>query len=241
MSRIRIALLALVILVLGTLLFHTIDNYTVIDSIYLTTATLTTVGFGDIAPQAGAARIISCILQLFGLAIFSKLTAWLGGWADIFFSRQNKFIFAISTMIFVLFIGSVVFASIDSLVWTDALYMSFNIVTSVGYGDVVPRTHAAKICFVVYSLCAMTPFAIVLDATGDVVLSVFSLAAPKISNIPPAIESDKQSKNSNINESKPTISNNRRSDHEEALPEGWAVCWGWMKPSPQLNESRKQR
>ena len=63
--RIRHAVFAiLVAIAVGTLGFHLIEGWSLVDSLYVTVQTVTTVGFGDVTPQdserAGSSPRASC-------------------------------------------------------------------------------------------------------------------------------------------------------------------------------------
>jgi len=68
--RIRDAIIAVLgFIVVGTIAFHLIEGLTLIDSFYLSAQTVTTVGFGDIAPKTTAGKIFSTIYMLVGVGV----------------------------------------------------------------------------------------------------------------------------------------------------------------------------
>lgn len=65
--RIRYALMALAAAILfGTIGFHFIERWSLVDSFYVTVQTLTTVGYGDQTPRSGAGRVFAIIVMLLG-------------------------------------------------------------------------------------------------------------------------------------------------------------------------------
>ena len=65
--RIRYALLALILaLLLGTTGFHLIEGWPIVDSLYVTVQTLTTVGYGDLTPRDGTGRLFAVVVMLIG-------------------------------------------------------------------------------------------------------------------------------------------------------------------------------
>ena len=64
-------ILTILIMLIGTLGYMMIDNFTVMDAIYQTGITFTTVGFGEIAPISDAGRIFTITLIITGFAVFS--------------------------------------------------------------------------------------------------------------------------------------------------------------------------
>lgn len=65
--KIRYALMALAVAVLfGTIGFHLVEGWSLLDSLYVTVQTLTTVGYGDIPPRSGTGRLFAIIVMLVG-------------------------------------------------------------------------------------------------------------------------------------------------------------------------------
>lgn len=65
--RIRYALAALAFaMLIGTLGFHLIEGWSLIDSLYATAQTVTTVGYGDITPQTTAGRLFASVFMFVG-------------------------------------------------------------------------------------------------------------------------------------------------------------------------------
>jgi len=59
-------------MMVGTLGYVIIDDFTLIDAVYQTGITFTTVGFGEIAPISNAGRIFTITLIVTGFAVFSS-------------------------------------------------------------------------------------------------------------------------------------------------------------------------
>src|SRR5215213_7411884 len=69
-ARIRIVLLAvLAALAFGTLAFHLLEGWSILDSLYVTAQTVTTVGFGDIAPRTAPGRAFATVFMIVGVGI----------------------------------------------------------------------------------------------------------------------------------------------------------------------------
>ncbi|MBL0708296.1 MAG: NAD-binding protein [Sulfurimonas sp.] len=73
------AILTIMIMLVGTVGYVLIDNFTLMDAFYQTGITFTTVGFGEIAPISNAGRIFTIILVIAGFAIFSSAIGILVG------------------------------------------------------------------------------------------------------------------------------------------------------------------
>jgi voltage-gated potassium channel len=68
--RIRDALIAVAgFIVLGTLIFHVLEGWSFLDSLYVTAQTVTTVGFGDLAPVTTAGRIFASLFMVVGVGV----------------------------------------------------------------------------------------------------------------------------------------------------------------------------
>jgi voltage-gated potassium channel len=65
-------ILTVTTMLVGTLGYVIIDDFTLMDAIYQTGITFTTVGFGEIAPVSNAGRIFTITLVIAGFAVFSS-------------------------------------------------------------------------------------------------------------------------------------------------------------------------
>ncbi|MFK2823799.1 potassium channel family protein [Arcobacter sp. YIC-80] len=64
-----------IIMMIGTLGYIIIDDFSILDAIFQTGITFTTVGFGEIAPISPAGRFFTITLIIFGFAVFTLSTA----------------------------------------------------------------------------------------------------------------------------------------------------------------------
>ena len=53
----------------GTIVFHILEGWSIVDSFYVTTQTVTTVGFGDLSPRTFSGRVFASIFMLLGVGI----------------------------------------------------------------------------------------------------------------------------------------------------------------------------
>lgn len=58
-----------VVLFIGTIAYHFIEGWSFIDSLYFSVVTLTTIGFGDFAPQTDAGKLFTVLYILMGIGV----------------------------------------------------------------------------------------------------------------------------------------------------------------------------
>lgn len=69
-ARIRLGFAAVGIAVAtGTIVFHELEGWSIVDSLYLTAQTVTTVGFGDLAPRTVSGRIFATVFMMLSVGI----------------------------------------------------------------------------------------------------------------------------------------------------------------------------
>ena len=69
-ARIRIVLLAvLAAIAVGTVAFHLLEGWSILDSLYVTVQTVTTVGFGDVTPRTTLGRIFATAFMMVGVGV----------------------------------------------------------------------------------------------------------------------------------------------------------------------------
>lgn len=67
-SKIKMALtILLTIFIIGTVGFHFIEGWSFVDSFYVCIATLSTVGYGDFAPETTAGKFFTIFIIIFGV------------------------------------------------------------------------------------------------------------------------------------------------------------------------------
>lgn len=62
--------LALTILATGTIFYHSVEGWDWIDSIYFSVATVSTVGYGDLAPKTDFGKIFTIFYIFVGVGVF---------------------------------------------------------------------------------------------------------------------------------------------------------------------------
>ncbi|WP_062202008.1 potassium channel family protein [Demequina salsinemoris] len=65
----RLELAAALLLVVGTVTYHVLEDWGWIDSLYFSTVALTTVGFGDLVPTRDITKLFTVVYLLTGVTI----------------------------------------------------------------------------------------------------------------------------------------------------------------------------
>jgi hypothetical protein len=63
---------ALTLLVIGTVVYKLLEDWSWVDSIYFSVIAVTTVGFGDITPSTDASKIFTVVYVLVGISIVTS-------------------------------------------------------------------------------------------------------------------------------------------------------------------------
>lgn len=85
-----LAVSALGLLGVGTAVYHYLEDWSWVDSLYFSTVAVTTVGFGDLAPTTDGSKLFTVVYLLSGVAIIASFlnlrlrlrSAYQGGQAD---------------------------------------------------------------------------------------------------------------------------------------------------------------
>jgi voltage-gated potassium channel len=74
------SLLALIIVLLGTstLVYSHLEGWSLLDSLYFSTVTMTTIGYGDLYPTTDTSKIFTILFVLSGVAIMLYTLSTLG-------------------------------------------------------------------------------------------------------------------------------------------------------------------
>lgn len=67
--------LTAIIIALGTIFYSQVEGWRVLDSLYFTVITLTTVGYGDFSPQTDAGKLFTIIYLFVGLGLLASFIA----------------------------------------------------------------------------------------------------------------------------------------------------------------------
>jgi len=62
--------LAITVVTAGTVVFHLLEKWSWIDSLYFTIITLATIGYGDLTPTTPLGKLVTVIFVIVGVGIF---------------------------------------------------------------------------------------------------------------------------------------------------------------------------
>jgi voltage-gated potassium channel len=82
---------ALLVLAIGTVFYHLVEKLSWVNSYYFSVVTLTTVGYGDLAPHTNAGKIFTTFYLMIGVGIITAFISYtLKRQGDKFANRNNK-------------------------------------------------------------------------------------------------------------------------------------------------------
>lgn len=59
----------IVIIIIGTIAYHYLEGWTILDSLYFSVVTLTTIGFGDFTPKTDGGKIFTIFYIVMGIGM----------------------------------------------------------------------------------------------------------------------------------------------------------------------------
>ena len=68
----------ILVIAIGTVFYARVEHWRVLDALYFTIITLTTVGYGDLAPKTDAGKIFTIVYIFVGLSLISGFIILLG-------------------------------------------------------------------------------------------------------------------------------------------------------------------
>lgn len=180
----RVICLGLALVAFGAIGFHEIDGMIaedaegtkIVNSIYCSVITLTTIGFGDICPGniTGTGRTFLVVLAFMGLGMFCgpimDLTA---SWKDTMVDKISLIIFTVAGSVFVFTY------LLEEMSESEAAYFSIITGTTIGYGDISPKSDVGKLAVAVYAVLAVNVVASLLEPAKEYLQSFCEVPLPK--------------------------------------------------------------
>jgi hypothetical protein len=143
------------------------EQWTYLGSVFFLTQLTATIGYGNTACATTLGKMLTVVflivgMPLMGYVIFTTavldqyLTRKLSKSMGISIDSDNKQI-AMLLVLFAVFLllGSLVFHVLEGWTYLEALYFSFTTLTTIGFGDYLPSTHASKIFAIFYIILGL--------------------------------------------------------------------------------------
>jgi hypothetical protein len=182
----------LALIVVGGVLFASMEGWSIGDSIYFCIVSLTTVGYGDFVPRSAGGKGLLVVYVLFGVPLLAIALAKIAT-VRLVVVGANRAIHGGCTMMAVTIVVPALLlvtamSALEGWSFSDACY--FVVVTSltIGLGDIVPLTAAGKATTSVYilanctwlfcllgQLSAQRTIVIAVGAMGDVQMSTLEM------------------------------------------------------------------
>lgn len=154
------------------------------DALYLSTVTMTTVGYGDLVPTSNASKAFAICYILLGLSLVAtcigvligRLQGSVDAAASAAVSKRHKYLYqalrSAATVILLLAIGATYMAYAEDWPMLDALYWAVVTASSVGYGDLVPTSQSTRVFASVYVLIACGGLAVSMSNFGSIIMAI---------------------------------------------------------------------
>jgi voltage-gated potassium channel len=81
---------ALFVLTLGTIFYHFVEHFSWLNAYYFSVVSLTTVGYGDLAPHTAAGKIFTTFYVMFGIGIITTFITYSMRRREAKFTERHK-------------------------------------------------------------------------------------------------------------------------------------------------------
>lgn len=169
LSPVRVAVMGAILIVIGMIGFCTIpgliasdaEGNKFVNAFYCSVMTLTTIGFGDICPgnfSHSLGNIFLLTLPILGLGFFcGPILTLASSWQ----SRVPGGVLSLGS--FTLALGVSMLTVIEGMELKDAIHLTFETGTTIGYGNLAPSTDLGRFFWAIYAIMICNVAAGLLD------------------------------------------------------------------------------
>lgn len=177
----RLVILGGLLIAIGAIGFHELpgmispdaEGNHLVNAVYCSVMTLTTVGYGDICPSEDMThegRLFIILISFFGLGIFcGPVMDFAASWPKLIPGG------VIGVAITTLGLGVALFTKLEGMSHVEAVYFCFITGTTIGYGDIGPKTDEGKIATALYAVLIINVVGAMLEPARNL-LSRFCTA-----------------------------------------------------------------
>mmetsp|Transcript_11160 Transcript_11160/g.26982 ORF Transcript_11160/g.26982 Transcript_11160/m.26982 type:complete len:373 (-) Transcript_11160:722-1840(-) len=138
----------------GACVYHFVAGWPIVNALYFSAITITTVGYGDLEPESSAMMTFQIVyifisITLISFAIGTVAANMVG---DVTVSHNTLIGLAIGQILIFLLLGAAFFSAMENWSFLQALYFSTVTLSSVGYGDLVPSHPLTKSVCMLYAV-----------------------------------------------------------------------------------------
>jgi hypothetical protein len=171
----------------GIAYYSQAEGWEVVDCIYFTTVTVSTVGYGFFHPSNDDTRLFTVFFIIYGLffvlpianifavnygvKLQNRVLATMKQWSIIndnqwLVQHFNRGALSILMIVLCLVLGVVVYSANEGWTFVTALYFTVVTMTTVGYGDITPQKESSRWFGIFFILLCILVFATALNTFG---------------------------------------------------------------------------
>jgi len=172
----------LLFLGVGTTFYTLTEEWEWQDALYFCVTTMTTVGYGDLAPSSDSSKIFTIVYILLGLSIVATSLGLVAGQIGSALAGQkpvprhvrhvHQALSAIATIFALIAMGAGFVYWSEGWEPLDAIYWAVVTAATVGYGDLTTENEMTRLFGVPYMLVAVGGFAVCLSKFGSIFMEI---------------------------------------------------------------------